>query len=164
MLSYPWKCTVLHCNHLGNTWKPLVLMTRHFDYCPSASYWLFCTVLVQQYCTQVASLAQVSPTPVIFSWPPPLCIPLGFEPTWPCFYVVHITINNGHIDNVCVQHRTLMILRLFLQYWLLHCPSCPIHWKSISGATTATLAAKKKVPHYLALAQLIKCFANLQKY
>ena len=25
MLTYPWKCTVLHCNHLGNTWKPLVL-------------------------------------------------------------------------------------------------------------------------------------------
>ena len=39
MLTYPWKCTVLHCNHLGNTWKPLVLMTRHFDYCPSASEW-----------------------------------------------------------------------------------------------------------------------------
>ena len=37
MLTYPWKCTVLHCNHLGNTWKPLVLMTYHFDYCPSAS-------------------------------------------------------------------------------------------------------------------------------
>ena len=37
MLTYPWKCTVLHCNHLGNTWKPLVLTTRHFDYCPSAS-------------------------------------------------------------------------------------------------------------------------------
>ena len=37
MLTYPWKCTVVHCNHLGNTWKPLVLMTRHFDYCPSAS-------------------------------------------------------------------------------------------------------------------------------
>ena len=37
MLTYPWKYTVLHCNHLGNTWKPLVLMTRHFDYCPSAS-------------------------------------------------------------------------------------------------------------------------------
>ena len=37
MLTYPWKCTVLHCDHLGNTWKPLVLMTRHFDYCPSAS-------------------------------------------------------------------------------------------------------------------------------
>ena len=37
MLTYPWKCTVLHCNHLGNTWKPLVLMTRHFDYCPNAS-------------------------------------------------------------------------------------------------------------------------------
>ena len=37
MLTYPWKCTVLHCNHLGNTWKQLVLMTRHFDYCPSAS-------------------------------------------------------------------------------------------------------------------------------
>ena len=37
MLTYPWKCTVLHCNHLGNTWKALVLMTRHFDYCPSAS-------------------------------------------------------------------------------------------------------------------------------
>ena len=37
MLTYPWKCTVLHCNHLGNTWKPLVLMTRHFDYWPSAS-------------------------------------------------------------------------------------------------------------------------------
>ena len=37
MLTYPWKCTVLHCNHLGNTWKPLVVMTRHFDYCPSAS-------------------------------------------------------------------------------------------------------------------------------
>ena len=37
MLTYPWKCTVLHCNHLGNTWKPLVLMTRHFDYCQSAS-------------------------------------------------------------------------------------------------------------------------------
>ena len=35
MLTYPWKCTVLHCNHLGNTWKlPLVLMTRHFDYHP----------------------------------------------------------------------------------------------------------------------------------
>ena len=32
MLTYPWKCTVLHCNHLGNIWKPLVLMTRHFDY------------------------------------------------------------------------------------------------------------------------------------
>ena len=27
MLTYPSKCTVLHCNHLGNTWKPLVLMT-----------------------------------------------------------------------------------------------------------------------------------------
>ena len=37
ILTYPWKCTVLHCNHLGNIWKPLVLMTRHFDYCPSAS-------------------------------------------------------------------------------------------------------------------------------
>ena len=37
MLTYPWKCTVLHCNHLGNTWKPLVLMTRHFHYCPIAS-------------------------------------------------------------------------------------------------------------------------------
>ena len=37
MLTYTWKCTVLHCNHLGNTWKPLVLMTRHFDYCLSAS-------------------------------------------------------------------------------------------------------------------------------
>ena len=37
ILTYSWKCTVLHCNHLGNTWKPLVLMTRHFDYCPSAS-------------------------------------------------------------------------------------------------------------------------------
>ena len=37
MLTYPWKYTVLHCNHLGNTWKPLVLMTRHFDYCLSAS-------------------------------------------------------------------------------------------------------------------------------
>ena len=37
MITYPWKCTLLHCNHLGNTWKPLVLMTRHFDYCPSAS-------------------------------------------------------------------------------------------------------------------------------
>ena len=37
MLTYPWKCTVLHCNHLGNTWKPLLLMTRHFDYCPSPS-------------------------------------------------------------------------------------------------------------------------------
>ena len=36
MLTYPWKCTVLHCNHLGNTWKPLVLMTWHYDYCPSA--------------------------------------------------------------------------------------------------------------------------------
>ena len=40
MLTYPWKCTVLHCNHLGNTWKPLVLMTRHFDYCPSASEYI----------------------------------------------------------------------------------------------------------------------------
>ena len=37
MLTYQWKCTVLHCNQMGNTWKPLVLMTRHFDYCPSAS-------------------------------------------------------------------------------------------------------------------------------
>ena len=37
VLTYPWKCTVLHCNHLGNTWKPLVLMTRHFDYCLSVS-------------------------------------------------------------------------------------------------------------------------------
>ena len=37
MLTYPWKCTVLHCNHLGNTWKPLVLMTQHFDRCPSTS-------------------------------------------------------------------------------------------------------------------------------
>ena len=35
MLTYRWKCTVLHCNHLGNTWEPLV--TRHFDYCASAS-------------------------------------------------------------------------------------------------------------------------------
>ena len=34
MLTYPWKCTVLHCNHLGNTWKPLVPMTYHFDYHP----------------------------------------------------------------------------------------------------------------------------------
>ena len=39
ILNYPWKCTVLHCNHLGNTWKPLVLMTRHFDYCPSRLAW-----------------------------------------------------------------------------------------------------------------------------
>ena len=31
MLTYPWKCTVLHCNHLGKTWKPLVLMTRHSE-------------------------------------------------------------------------------------------------------------------------------------
>ena len=37
MLTYLWKCTVSHCNHLENTWKPLVLMTRHFDYCLSAS-------------------------------------------------------------------------------------------------------------------------------
>ena len=37
MLAHPWKCTVLHCNHLGNIWKPLVLMTQQFDYCPSAS-------------------------------------------------------------------------------------------------------------------------------
>ena len=37
MLTYPWKCPVLHCNHLGNTWKPLVLMTWHFDYCLTAS-------------------------------------------------------------------------------------------------------------------------------
>ena len=37
MLTYPWKCTVLHCNHLENTWKLLILMTRQFDYCPSAS-------------------------------------------------------------------------------------------------------------------------------
>ena len=37
MLTYPWKCTALHCNHLGNTWKPLVLMTGHFDYFPSTS-------------------------------------------------------------------------------------------------------------------------------
>ena len=37
MLTYPWKCTVLHCNHLRNTWKPLVLMTQHFGYCPSTS-------------------------------------------------------------------------------------------------------------------------------
>ena len=37
ILTYPRKCTVFHCNHLGNTWKPLVLMTRHFDYCPSAN-------------------------------------------------------------------------------------------------------------------------------
>ena len=35
--NLPWKCTVLHCNHLGNTWKPLVLMTWHFDYCPSTT-------------------------------------------------------------------------------------------------------------------------------
>ena len=27
VLTYPWKCRVLHCNHLGNTWQPLVLMT-----------------------------------------------------------------------------------------------------------------------------------------
>ena len=40
MLYYPWKCTVLHCNHLGSTWKPLVLMTRHFDYCLSASEYI----------------------------------------------------------------------------------------------------------------------------
>ena len=37
MLTYPWTCTVLHCNYLRNTWKPLVLMTQHFDYCPSTS-------------------------------------------------------------------------------------------------------------------------------
>ena len=37
MLTYPWKCTVVHCHHLGNTRKPLVLITRHFDYCPSAN-------------------------------------------------------------------------------------------------------------------------------
>ena len=71
MLTYPWKCTVLHCNHLGNTWKPLVLMTRHFDYpliitLASARviikvsdhqhqwfpvvYWLFCTVVMVAIC------------------------------------------------------------------------------------------------------------------
>ena len=46
MLTYPWKCTVLHCNHLGNTWKPLVLMTRHFDYCLSA----VCAVILFPFC------------------------------------------------------------------------------------------------------------------
>ena len=35
--NLPLEMYSLHCNHLGNTWKPLVLMTRHFDYCPSAS-------------------------------------------------------------------------------------------------------------------------------
>ena len=25
MLTYPWKCTVLHCNHLGNTWVSMVV-------------------------------------------------------------------------------------------------------------------------------------------
>ena len=49
MLTYPWKCTVLHCNHLGNTWKPLVLMTRHFDYCLSASARVIIKVLGHQH-------------------------------------------------------------------------------------------------------------------
>ena len=38
MLTYPWKCTVLHCNHLGN--KHLETTGADdptFDYCPSAS-------------------------------------------------------------------------------------------------------------------------------
>ena len=35
--NLPLEMYSLHCNHQGNTWKPLVLMTRHFDYCPSAS-------------------------------------------------------------------------------------------------------------------------------
>ena len=30
MLTYPWKCTVLHCNHLGNTWKPLVPLVQFY--------------------------------------------------------------------------------------------------------------------------------------
>ena len=50
MLTYLWKCTVLHCNHLGNTWKPLVLMTRHFDYCPSASEWWLLAFLHSVFC------------------------------------------------------------------------------------------------------------------
>ena len=46
MLTYPWKCTVLHCNHLGKTsGAPLKnqsvlstsggvsqVMTQHFDF------------------------------------------------------------------------------------------------------------------------------------
>ena len=49
MLTYPWKCTVLHCSHLGNTWKPLVLMTRHFDYCPSAMWQCIKTLHMIEY-------------------------------------------------------------------------------------------------------------------
>ena len=61
MLTHPWKCTVLHCNHLGNTWKPLVLMTRHFDYCPSASmlimwYNTICTIIIKESHAQCLSL------------------------------------------------------------------------------------------------------------
>ena len=35
--NLPLEMYSFTCNHLGNTWKPLVLMTRHFDYCSSAS-------------------------------------------------------------------------------------------------------------------------------
>ena len=51
MLTYPWKCTVLHCNHLGNTWKPLVLMTRHLDYCPRAFVELLYVVNLLKCCS-----------------------------------------------------------------------------------------------------------------
>ena len=32
MLTHTWKSKVLHCNHLGNTWRKLVLIIRCFDY------------------------------------------------------------------------------------------------------------------------------------
>ena len=37
MLTNPWKCTVLHCNHLGNTWKPQVLYLD-LSRCPLLRY------------------------------------------------------------------------------------------------------------------------------
>ena len=66
MLTYPWKCTVLHCNHLGNTWKPLVLMTRHFDYCPSASD-------LQDWHSHVTSKCTKSLHPDLYALPTPVC-------------------------------------------------------------------------------------------
>ena len=107
MLTYPWKCTVLHCNHLGNTWKPLVLMTRHFDYCPSAS--------------ECDNQSVRSSAPVVSR-----CFPGGYNVklyisrgrlAWWLLTFLHSQVCT--LDLIFLDVSSYMIINSFIMYWLI---------------------------------------------
>ena len=104
MLTYPWKCTVLHCNHLGNTWKPLVLMTRHFDKCRVINTRGFQVFPRWLQCKTVHFQGRLAWWLLAFlclkeSFPGQPCISIMDMFTTLCYYISYISCNIGH--NVC---------------------------------------------------------------